>query len=193
ANTVEGRPGSVTGSFAFSFAPQTQGTRAPLTGDNRTQYRNERDRLLNILKNSDSCKAFLKDKLGLSASRIANAVRGQRAFDGTASTISTEAAGIQSSKGLFAGMSVQQFFETLTPDAAAAVYASGRGSTPRDVYYAPSGLNAATILHETLHTFYGSTYPDDKSLATKLGVSDEDFNREGSRSINTALRNAGCG
>lgn len=54
-----------------------------------------REGLLKLLrdKNSD-CAKFLKDKVGVSASRIARTVRGQRAFDGTRSTITMGNAGL---------------------------------------------------------------------------------------------------
>ena len=61
------------------------------------------------------------------------------------------------------------------------------------VYFSWPGLNAATILHEALHTFFGSTYPDDRSLANKLGVTEAEYSTHGSESIDRALRAAGCG
>jgi len=179
--------------------PTDSGQRVPLSGADREKYESELNRLLSNLANSEPCQRFLREKLGLSANRIARAVRGQRAFDGRASTLSTVAAGLQPRKGLFADMTVQQFFtDVLTPNgAASASYANGRGATRgatiRDTYFNPGAIRAEVILHETLHSFYGSTYEDDWVLAKQLGVSKSDFDTLGSDTISTALKNAGCG
>jgi len=92
-------------------------------------------------------------------------------------------------------MTVQQFFtDVLTQSgAASASYANGRGASIRDTYFNPGAIRAEVILHETLHSFYGSTYEDDWVLAKQLGVSKSDFDTLGSNTISTALKNAGCG
>ena len=62
-----------------------------------------------------------------------------------------------------------------------------------DVYYSSSGLRGSTILHESLHIFYGSTYDNDRDLAHQLGVSDADYDAQGSEAIDNALAAGGCG
>jgi RHS repeat-associated protein len=161
--------------------------RVPLFGDRLAQYQNQRARLIRVLKDATSdCSKYLLEKLGLSGSRVARSVRAQRAFDGMLSTISMVTAGLDRSQGMFSDMTVQEFFEQAQPEAKQAEFASAaQGATIFDVYYAPSGLYAGAILHETLHYFLGIS---DENLAARLGV---DIS-QGSRAISTAFRDAGC-
>lgn len=170
------------------------GQRIALSGNDLTQYENERTRLVNLLKNRDSDIAkFLLKQLDLSSTRITKTVLGQRPFDGTLSTLTMKEAGLQPSNGIVADVAVDYYFSVYTPNAGTAIYASSedKGATLLDVYFSPSGLKASTILHESLHSFYGTTYPDDKSLATKLGVSDADYSQNGSETIDKVLENNG--
>jgi len=169
--------------------------RVPLSGQDLAKYKSERESLVKLLKNKNSaCTKFLMKTFNLSGSRIANTVLGQRAFDGTRSTISLGDAGLDRQQGVFNNYypSVQAYFNAnaSTTRAATAFYATpdDRGATPRDVYYAPIGIRASTILHESLHIFFGSRFPDDISLANHLGTSLEN----NPFAIDHALERGGC-
>lgn len=133
------------------------------------------------------------NQLGLSGSRIARTVSGQRAFDATSSTITMGNAGLDRQRGLFGDWTVQRFFAEIGARAGSAGYATpdDGGATLLDVYYAPDGLRASTILHESLHAFFGEGIPDDPELARRLGISREEFDA-GGHAIDSALERAGC-
>jgi hypothetical protein len=93
-------------------------------------------------------------------------------------------------------MRVNEFFEYAasqggTETAAWAGYAdpSDGGADLRDVYYAPGGIRAEIILHETLHYFLGV---GDTELANRLGIPEATISEQGTRAISWALRDAGC-
>lgn len=176
----------------MSAAPQNP-ARVPLSGDNLNQYRNERDRLLKLLrdKNSD-CAKFLRSQLGLSGSRIARTVSSQRPFDATASTLTMGAAGLQPRNGLVSDFAVNDFFQQAGASSGTAVNArASQGATLRDVYYTPAGIVASVILHESLHIFFGPNL-NDPELATRLGATQAEFENEGSQVISRILGEHGC-
>ena len=65
-----------------------------------------------------------------------------------------------------------------------AATALSRRSRLGDIYFAPSGIQVGTILHETLHLFTGM---NDTALKQALGVS-----CSGSHCITVALEQNGC-
>ena len=156
------------GPFAITHGrnPQNSG-RVRLSGDAREEYLNTRNQLLKLLKDKNSdCAKFLRDVVGISASRIARTVRAQRAFDGDASTISMEGAGllprgsIGEVEGYFTQSSarVSEFFAGRRATAAQAGFArASTGASQNDVYYLPGGFMEQQILHEALHTFFGAS------------------------------------
>jgi hypothetical protein len=174
-----------TSRFTTSITPRAL-QRIPLTGDGLDRFKEDRTELLKLLRNRKSdCAKYLMKTLGLSASRVADAVLGQRVFDGTASTLSMEDAGLlprgySSSKSGFAlssTMSVQSFFALPIAAAVTAKFIKvGTGATLRDVYYNPNNIDQVTILHETLHMFLGQ---DDPGLGVKANYD--------------SLIHAGCG
>jgi hypothetical protein len=173
------------------------GVRVALSGERLARYLAARGHLIDLLNNRESdCSKFLLAKLGLSGTRVARAVLGQRAFDGLLSTITMLRAGINSSRGLLADWRVSDFFSFGEPDpetnetSASAFYANPLyGADIRDVYYAPGALRAQMILHETLHYFLGIT---DTDLAARLGIDPGAISRDGTRVISWALRDGGC-
>ena len=186
--TLSTRPA---GHWKYTTSPQNP-SRVPLSGDNLQKYKNERDRLLRLLRDRNSeCSKFLLSQLGLSGTRIARTVSSQRPFDATASTLSMGDAGLNPRIGLVSDFSVKDFFAESGASAGAAVYArSSTGATLRDVYYAPFGLYASSILHESLHIFFGPL--NDPDLATRLGATSAEFETEGSLVINRILGEHGC-
>ena len=173
--------------------PQNTGQRVPLSGDNLSKFRSERDRLLKLLRDKNSeCAKFLRSQLGLSGTRIANTVLGQRPFDATASTLTMGAAGLQPRNGLVSDFAVNDFFQQAGSSAGTAVYArASQGATLRDGYYAPSGIVAPAILHESLHIFFGPNL-NDPELAARLGGTQPEFEVEGSNLITRILGEHGC-
>ncbi len=160
--------------------------RAPLTGDMLSRFTETRDRLVKLLrdKNSD-CAKFLRDKVGVSGSRVARTILGQRAFDGAASTISLEDAGTLprgsyttvGNQNIQSTASVSEFLARGGGSAVQASYArASTGATFNDVYYLGIGIHGSTILHEALHTL--------------LGASDEALDKKGADVV--SLTKAGC-
>lgn len=144
--------------------------RGQLTGDRLNAYNNAHAGALAALKNAD-CKKYLLDTFGLSASRLAKAVRGQRAFDGLTSTISAADAGLVPHFDSRAGYQVKDLFTPTGKGIIGAIqagYASpeDRGASQRDIYFGYYGFEASTIIHETLHSFTGL---DDDALDKKVG------------------------
>ena len=168
------------------------GVRVPLSGVLLALFISERNRLLKLLKDKNSdCAKFLKKQIGLAGSRIAKTVRGQRPFDAMASTLNMGPAGLNPRIGLFSDTSVPDFFQQSGASAGQANYArASMGATFRDVYYAPKGIYASSILHESLHTFYGPL--NDPELASRLGATTAEFEAEGSLVINRILAEHGC-
>lgn len=134
-----------------------------------SRYTEVRDRLVKLLrdKNSD-CAKFLRDKVGVSGSRVARTILGQRAFDGMASTISLEGAGILprgsstmiGNQTVLSIASVAEFFARGAFEAVQASHArASTGATLNDVYYSKGSLFDAVILHEALHTLLGASDP----------------------------------
>jgi hypothetical protein len=172
---------------ASHFAPQDAGVRGELTGRRLQEYTDAKNRVLDRLKNSDSCKSFLLEKLGLSAGAVSSAVNRQRAFDGLTTTITAADAGLvphidprTNQPHSLANKAVKDLFTGKgRPDAMQAGFASNedRGASQRDIYYGWD-FDSSTVLHETLHSFTGL---DDASLMEKL---------EGN--ISTELTNHGC-
>ena len=171
--------------ISLRLLPQNTGVRGQLTGDRLNAYNNARAGALAALKNNADCKKFLLENFGLSASRVARAVRGQRAFDGLTSTINAADAGLVTHSDPRAGYQVKDLF---TPTgkgiigALQAGYASreDRGATQRDIYFGYYGFEASTIIHETLHSFTGL---DDDALDAKAG---------GSGNLSVELERHGC-
>jgi hypothetical protein len=160
-----------------------------LTGYKLVIFNSAREILEAQLKDPNSaCAKFLKDTLGFSGSRIAKALRGMRAFDGEASTITLGDAGLLPHTHKDANTRTSNYFATPLLVAAQARYASSedRGASPRDVYFGVSFF-ARDVLHEVLHIFTGL---DDKGLAARLGVEVSDTDTS---AISTVLKNAGCG
>ncbi|HEY0727603.1 MAG TPA: hypothetical protein VGD38_05990, partial [Pyrinomonadaceae bacterium] len=131
---------------------------------------------------------FLREKLGLSSTRVARALKGIRPFDGTTSTLSLKDAGLLPLSGKGSSTSVASLFKDPRLSAARAAYATpdDRGATLRDIYFGYI-FRPQTILHETLHVFTGM---NDERLAAALGVKLEGVETGG---ISEALKNAGCG
>jgi hypothetical protein len=170
--------------------PQNTGTRVGLTDPELGLFKYESKFLLSELEDPGSpCAKFLQEKLGLSARRIAKAVRNIRAFDGTASTVSMGDAGLLPHTDKLAKMRVDEFFQGYLPSAAYAAYASreDKGASQRDVYFGYT-FKAEDILHETLHMFTGL---GDEALGDRLGVPVKPGEDTGAISI--ALKNGGCG
>lgn len=125
--------------------------------------------------NSD-CSKFLEKQFGINGSRIARTVRGQRAFDGQASTISMQDAGLlrPGTVAIVEGVitrstdSVSKFFEWRVASAQAGDARASTGATANDVYYLPLVFFEEQILHEALHTFLGSSGSEDKIDAQVL-------------------------
>jgi hypothetical protein len=180
------------GGIEVGFGPQNSGTRSSLWGNNLNQYNKEKERLINQLKNRKSpCAEFLKEKLGLSSTRVAKAVGGMRAFDGGTSTVTMGNAGLLPRSDPNSNLLVGLYFAGgggKKVDAMTAMFATpdDRGATLRDVYFGDS-FDGATILHESLHFFTGMS---DKALAKKLGV---DISDGDTTKISTALKDGGCG
>lgn len=170
---------------------QPQGVRVPLFGERLSLFVSERSRVLGFLNNRQSdCSKYLLSQLGISGRRVARAVLGQRPFDGTLSTITMLRAGLNSSTGLFSDMTVQDFLNQTGALGAEAFYANPIfGASKLDVYYAPTGIWAPAILHETLHYFLGI---DDTTLATRLQIPLEAIRDNGTQVITWKLRDAGC-
>ncbi len=164
----------------FNF---TNSGRVRLWDGSLALYIGERARLLRILRNKSSeCAKFLRSKLGINGTRIARTVQSVRQFSGPDSTISASDAGLLPNGD---PRSVQDIFAQYDPYAATAGYArASRGATLRDVYFSTKGLNASTILHESLHVFTGL---NDDQLKNALGVSGP-----GSHIITTTLADHGC-
>jgi hypothetical protein len=177
---------------ANHFAPQNADGRGELTGRRLQEYTTARDRVLDRLANSESCQRFLLENFGLSSGAVAKAVRNQRAFDGTTSTITAADAGLvpridplNNKPHTEANKQVKDLFYIQAggymADAIQAGFASkdDKGATQRDVYYG-FAFTAATVLHETLHSFTGL---NDEQIAVKLGTK---------TNLSTLLSNAGC-
>jgi len=122
------------------------------------------------------------NKLGISGSRIARTVRGQRAFDGSTSTITAGNAGLLPATDPRANQTVSHLLATdpRSPTAAQAGYArASTGASLNDVCYKPEYFFfESQILHESLHTFLGAN------------LSDTDMKKIGADQ--TSLGNAGC-
>jgi YD repeat-containing protein len=174
---------------------QNSGKRAPLSETQAELFKHESKFLLWLLDHPASdCAKFLKKTFGFNASRVARAVRGIRAYDGTSSTLTMGAAGLlpyHDRTGIpvaNARMPVNEYFElkAVIGQAVTAMQAGHSMRTQRDIYFGDY-FTAQTILHEALHMFGGLN--DDK-LASRLGVTIE----EGDTSvISEALKKGGCG
>ena len=165
--------------------------RAPLTELQQKAFDSNVALLLLWLNDKNSaCAKFLKEKLGLSATRVARAVKGIRPFNGVASMISMKDAGILPQSSSISHFSVAALFGA-KPDVQAvqARFASpdDRGATQLDIYFR-AGFRAQDILHETFHGFLGLS---DAQLAARLGVT---LPADGTTGIiSDALKNGGCG
>jgi YD repeat-containing protein len=166
------------------------GDRVALSGEDLERYKQQRDHLVELLRDKGSdCSRFLKKQLGLNGSRLAKTVLGIRAFDGPASMISMGDAGLVPRN--YNGWP-QHYLPTGTYFKVDPVYAATAMFNKQrlgDVYFNPSGrysgITAPTILHESLHLFLGIV--DDFKLEERLGLRDPD-----THSITVALSNAGC-
>jgi RHS repeat-associated protein len=166
------------------------GVRRPLDEIQQSIFDTSLKYLLAQLKDKNSpCAKFLREKLGLSANRVARALKGIRAFNGRTSTLSLKDAGLLPLSGRGSTTtSVAALFRDPNLNAARAAYSTpdDRGATLRDIYFGYV-FRPQTILHETLHFFTGM---NDERLAAALGVKLEGLETGG---ISEALKNAGCG
>lgn len=165
--------------------PQDTG-RVPLSGEALADYLATRDNLVKLLKDKESeCAKYLSKTVGISGSRIARTVLAQRPFDGDASTVSLEDAGIVPRGGpidigggyaLPSTAQVRDFFgvRPRIAFAAQAGYArASTGATFHDVYYVPIPVfSESTILEEALHTFLGSQGSDAEIESRKVDSTD---------------------
>lgn len=163
------------------------GRRAPLTGQKKTDYNNEKARALEAVK-SEGCTKFLDDALngkGKGTKDVIDAINNQRAYDVTGSTITQGDAGIVPPGHPDADKPVSD----LGADegrAFTAIYANSElgkeaRSTLNDVFY--NKIYGITILHEALHSVTGL---DDPGLAGILGAT------FGPQDINGRLRQMDC-
>ncbi|HEX5887126.1 MAG TPA: RHS repeat-associated core domain-containing protein, partial [Pyrinomonadaceae bacterium] len=187
AGTPPWNPGSGVGPVS-NF--QAGGVRRPLDDIQKSIFDVSIKFLLARLNDKNSpCAKFLREKLGLSSTRVARALKGIRAFDGKTSTLTLKDAGLLplSERGSTT-TSVAALFRDPNLNAARAAYATpdDRGATLRDIYFGYT-FRPQTILHETLHFFTGM---NDDRLAAALGVKLEGVETGG---ISEALKNAGCG
>jgi len=159
--------------------PQRSG-RVPLSGEKLDEYLKARESLLSLLEDDDSdCSKYLKKTLGVTGSRVARTVRNQRPFNGDASTLSLEDAGIlprnsvTSEEGIVISskMPVNEFFALRVAIAASAGFARrSTGADARDVYFAPVIFTEEEILHESLHILLGASDADLKKRKGDLGA-----------------------
>jgi RHS repeat-associated protein len=173
--------GAAVGAISNSFARQDKRRRkVPLRGKELKDYVTVVGNALKRLKDKKSdCYKFLKEK-GFDPERIYRKLRKNTPYDITRSTNS--AADINrlyvqyTIKGLFNG-----------PNAPLSGTRAATSASGRNVYYDPSGIRVSTMIHETIHQTSGITDPD---LAKKIGVSNEDYQKE--HSIDDALEKGGC-
>lgn len=146
-----------------ALGPQ-QPERVKLSGEKLEDYINTRKHLVELLKDDDSdCAKYLKKIVGVSGSRVARTVLAQRPFNGDASTLSLEDAGLLSRNstdpvtGLPSTAPVNRYFGTRVAGSAQAGFArASTGASFNDVYYVPIAFFEGQILHEALHTLLGS-------------------------------------
>jgi hypothetical protein len=155
--------------FAGIDLPQNSG-RVPLTGDREKEYKSAREGARKVAgKPSNKCKDFLSH-LGIKNLKdVLGAINKQRAFDGMASTLSVEEAGLaeQGQGGL---LTVADAFAAAKEDrfilyAQTAMH--GGKATRNDVYFSDLPITADTIMHEAIHSLTGL---DDDELAKAAGV-----------------------
>ena len=151
-----------------------------LNGKRIEEYQNARRNAVGL---SDPCKNFLQ-RLGIkNPYDIVTAIGNQRAFDGMASTLSLDAAGLQMGNGL----SVAGAFNAAKEDRErglgtlfAMTAIDGGERTRYHVYFSDLPITADSVLHEAIHSF---TKLDDDALAKAAGVfhegtdSSEEFNQ----------------
>lgn len=162
------------------------GAGTSLNPSQQRKYDKGRSKLLDkLLEDLTKCAKFLVSK-GFSLADVREHVGKQRAFSGPESkNLTAYEAGIVPGSAGIGGQSVSQYFESNRPRAAASTF---RGN-PYDVYFAKSGLNATTILHEALHTL---TDKDDIPLADLLGAGKFTDSEKASIAIGKTLKNNGC-
>ena len=137
-----------------------------------------------------SCQEFLKAH-GINPSDIKDAIKRQKAYDGTQSTISIGEAGLFVMGEPESSQSVRDYFAS-DPNlfAQTAVHGLLAGLPTRyDVYYGAEPIISSRVIHEALHSF---TTLDDLLLAPKLGIPPK-AGEGWSEQIARELKAHGCG
>jgi hypothetical protein len=163
-----------------TFADPQKPQAVSLTDDRLKEYDTAKGKARNL---SDPCKKFLQS-LGIkNPNDVLKGLDKQRAFDGMASTLSLDAAGLQkgnllSVAGAFAAAKEDREKGFVTLYAMTAI--EGGDRTGYHVYFGDLPITADTVLHEVIHSF---TRLDDDALAKAAGVyrkgsdSSEEFNK----------------
>ena len=177
--------GLTTTTSAASFPLLIPQNPVALSGDRLKEYVAARNKARNL---SDTCKKFLQG-LGIeNPNDVLGALGKQRAFDGMASTLSLDAAGLQKGNPL----SVAEAFGAAKEDREKGIigplYAmtaiEGGDRTRYNVYFSDMPITADTVLHEAIHSL---TKLDDDALAKAAGVTKIPKGSSSSEEFNKAL------
>jgi RHS repeat-associated protein len=169
---------SYIGSWSDGDGGGSGGVKALLNEKDAKRYEQEQLGALGRLAFTPGCREFLA-KVGIGVKELIDAVRNQRPFDGTRSTISRAAAGLVDPEDptdvRYGNVAVRSSFGSRSgTNAATGMYPGGATVANTtvydrsDIYFRRAGINTATILHEALHSLLGETDPQ---LQRRFGLS----------------------